>query len=590
VQSWPAAEPPLAFDRHLLERNLDCVRRRLVADEVDALLVTSGDRWLNEYTPRADNHRFLLSGFTGSTGLLILPVTGRAQLFVDGRYHLQADEEALPDLIEVVKLRFGSQLQGSVLEALAKWDRIAYEADRVASSFAEQIEALGATKAYCEGEIATCLDKSPAPLDRLLELIPPEISGRDGAAKIAAVREQLGDSEASFLLAALDDIAWLTDLRGYHFPHQSSFAAEGLLEGDRLHLCVAPELLREGPPKTADHLVWHAKPLAQLLAERPGEGEGERYRWDARTTNAALVASLRRARAAADLAPAAKNPVVAARAIKTAAELAHFESMNARSSAVIAETFRWLRAEIAAGRKVTELDFRDRANAHYAQAGARDLSFTTIAAAGPSSAIIHFSASSAERIIGANDLVLLDSGAYYEGGFATDITRTAIAGGRLAEPSPRQREIYTLVLKGLLRGMSAICPEGAPGAFFDAIAREPIYAGGYDYAHGTGHGVGIHVHEAGVGFAPLSGLTLRAGQVSSIEPGIYLEGFGGVRLENVVAFEAIPDRPGFLRNRPLNFVDYDEYLIDLARLDEAERDACARYRERCRRDGTLLEG
>lgn len=589
MSHWPSAEVPFQLDTSTVARHLERVQARLRDESIELLLVTSGDRWLNEYTPRADNHRYLLSGFTGSTGLLLVPATGRARLLVDGRYHLQADDEVDADLIDVVKLRFGSQLEGTALAELAAASRVGYEAERVSEALARDIESRADARAFGAEDIAGLLDRPERSARPALSRIDPALSGRSTAEKIAAVRARLGDDHAAFVLSALDDIAWLTDARGYHFPHQASFAAEGLLTADRLHLCLEPQLIAAGLPELDPAVVVHPCSLAEVLADEDGDGAQERYLWDARRTNAALIADLKRVRPGATFSAVAQNPVVAERALKTRAELAHFESMNARSSSAIAETFRWLRRELQAGRSVTELAFRDRAEAAYADVGARDLSFTTIAAAGPSSAIIHFSSSSAERIIAPDDLVLLDSGAYYEGGFATDITRTVIAAGRAVEASARQRQIYTLVLKGLLRGMRARCRDGAPGAYFDALAREPLHAEGFDYAHGTGHGVGIHVHEAGVGFAPTSPLALRAGNVSSIEPGIYLEGFGGVRLENVVTFEADPDRPGFLRNRPLNFVGYDPGLIDFDRLDATERADYEEYQAACERAGTLLE-
>ncbi|MEZ6196428.1 MAG: M24 family metallopeptidase [Planctomycetota bacterium] len=590
MPSWPETETPWTLDAPAIAAHHDAIRDFLAREGLDALVVTSSDPHLNEYTPLRNNHRYLLTGFTGSTALLLVPREGRARLHVDGRYHLQVDGEIDADRVEAVKVRFGSQLEANLLADLAGLERVAFDASRVSDAFADRIRAVApAARALSGGEIAAVLGGAPAPSARPLERIPAAISGRDAAAKLAAVRAELRAGDAIFLLAALDDLAWLTDLRGYHFARQSSFAATGFITSDEIHVCLDPAL-RDAPRPEIDPAVrLHFEPLEAVLGAEPWDERPRRVLWDRQRTTAALPDRLRAVRPEWSYEGLDRNPVVAVRARKTAAEIAHFEAMNARSSRAVAETFRWLRRELGAGRPVSELDFRDRANENYRAEGARDLSFSTIAASGPDSAIIHFSASSPEVLIRPDDLVLLDSGAYYEGGFATDITRTALAGGRAARASDRQREIHTLVLKGFLAGIGAICPDGTPGSYFDTLCRRPLHATGQDYAHGTGHGVGINVHEAGIGLSPTSSLPLHAGHVCSIEPGLYVPGFGGVRIENVVVFEDDPEHPGFLRNRSLNHVGIDPHLVDRDRLDERERVLLDDYQDRCRAEGTLLE-
>ena len=177
---------------------------------------------------------------------------------------------------------------------------------------------------------------------------------------------------------------------------------------------------------------------------------------------------------------------MAAMMVKTPAEIAHLESCNARSARAIVNTVRWVRERFARNERVSEWDYFEAANAFYAEQGARDQSFQTIAAVGANSAVIHFNSPSADVEAKADDMMLLDSGALYEGGFATDITRTFLAGGERAAAHPEQKRLYTLVLKGLLRAMGAVVPEGTRGSYLDTLAREPIHAAGLDYAHGTG--------------------------------------------------------------------------------------------------------
>ncbi|MCW8142016.1 MAG: M24 family metallopeptidase, partial [Planctomycetota bacterium] len=203
-------------------------------------------------------------------------------------------------------------------------------------------------------------------------------------------------------------------------------------------------------------------------------------------------------------------------------------------------------------------------------------SFKVIAAAGKNGAVIHYGTPDPERVIRAGELVLLDTGAYYAEGYATDLTRTFLAGSR-AEATAEQRRYFTLVLKAAVAGMSARLPVGARGDQLDAITRAPLWAAGLDFNHGTGHGVGINVHESPPRVSPNGAVKLEEGHVFSIEPGVYLPDFGGVRIENLVTLAAALDAPGFLDVVPLTTSRLDERLFDQALLTEAERAWLARY-------------
>ena len=183
-------------------------------------------------------------------------------------------------------------------------------------------------------------------------------------------------------------------------------------------------------------------------------------------------------------------------------------------------------------------------------------------------------------------MILLDSGGYFDGGFATDTTRTFF--GVAPKADPKKVEIYTLVLKGLLACQSAVFPEGTKGMVLDGLARNAMRKRGYDYAHGTGHGVGINVHEPGVRLSSISTVPMKAGQVVSIEPGIYLPGFGGVRLENIALVERHPDFPHLLRLRSFVYVGFDPALIDMNLLNEEEKKILEEYEAECLRRGTSL--
>jgi Xaa-Pro aminopeptidase len=237
---------------------------------------------------------------------------------------------------------------------------------------------------------------------------------------------------------------------------------------------------------------------------------------------------------------------------------------------------------------VSEWDFYQQANQFYRDEGAKEQSFKTISAVGPHSSIMHFSSPSDEIIAQADDLMLLDSGGYYESGLATDCTRTFIADEK-AEASEKQRLIYTLVLKGLVQAASSVVPKGTKGSVIDSLARAPLYKYGFDYNHGTGHGVGVHVHEPGTRLHLHSDQPLIAGHVLSIEPGIYIPGFGGVRLENIYVVKDHPDLEGFLYFESLVYLGFDHKLIEKDLLNEEELLFIQTYEKQCEERGRTFQ-
>ncbi len=264
--------------------------------------------------------------------------------------------------------------------------------------------------------------------------------------------------------------------------------------------------------------------------------------------------------------------------IKTEEEIQVIKSSFDRANAAIAETIRKTKEIVGKGESFSELDFYQLANDTYKEFGAIDNSFNTIAAFGPNASIIHYSDPSNQVLAKQGEFILFDSGALFESGFSTDTTRTFVCGGT---PSAKHKQIYTLVLKGLLQCQYAIFPEGTPGSSLDMLARQPLYKAGFDYAHGTGHGVGIGVHEGGAGISSRYTKPLKVGNLVSIEPGIYLPGFGGVRLENVALVKNHPDLPGMLCFESLVKVPFEEKLVDRSLLNSDELKWLEHYHSLC---------
>jgi Xaa-Pro aminopeptidase len=243
----------------------------------------------------------------------------------------------------------------------------------------------------------------------------------------------------------------------------------------------------------------------------------------------------------------------------------------ARADEVVQRAQRFVHHEVTEGRRVTEAEVARQVKALFLESGAWGLSFQVIAAAGAHGAVIHYSNPDDVTPLQEGEMFLLDTGGYYEGGYATDLTRTFLVGGSHIAATSEQKRLFTLVLKGAIAGMSARFPRGTRGEQLDALVRAPLWAAGLNYAHGTGHGVGVNVHEFPPRLMPGNRHPIEPGHVFSVEPGVYLPGYGGVRIENLVTCVDDPEDAGFLRIRPLTFSPFDERLFDDALLTNHER-------------------
>jgi Xaa-Pro aminopeptidase len=279
--------------------------------------------------------------------------------------------------------------------------------------------------------------------------------------------------------------------------------------------------------------------------------------------------------------------LLALRTRKTPEEMESIRSSFLRSSRAIAKTLRFGKAECQK-RRLSEWELAEQLKENYGDQGAVALSFKTISGAGANSAIVHYSNPSKDQCFDPGKLALLDSGAYYPEGFATDCTRGFFAGGanNAVQPEPWQKEIYTATLRAAIQVFIRPVDAGWSGKQVDAFIRSKVKESGHDYLHGTGHGIGIHVHEEGIRLSTLSIYPQSPFACVSVEPGIYLEGRGGVRVENVALLH--PEGQGHYRYENVVFVGYDWDLIDVSMLDESEKSYLRAYEARCRELGTQL--
>jgi Xaa-Pro aminopeptidase len=569
----------------IMQTRLEAVRRQMHRMGVDAVIVRSTDRFLNEYVPTDESARVWITGFTGSMGEVLITLDA-AYLAVDGRYWLQAEAEVDPKLWTLIKVQMGTGLDQAITDALVqaveaakpKKLRVGFEPERITLSTLERLQ-----KAVGAGCTWKALFPSPVEQARGADRPPardPGIRAVDQARVGATVREKLAAlapkltaaGADALLVQRLDDIAYLSNLRGSELPYQATFKSIALATPETLFVGIDPAKVPNAVRKCRDDVLFvpeaelwtlmGKKAKRKAVALDPSENT-EQARLQIEQTGAEVVLT------ASPLAPlkAKKNP----------AELAVMQEAFHRADHAVAEAIQWACKEVVAGKKVSERTFADQVSERFSAHGAVGLSFAIISAAGKNGAIIHYSDPSPRRLLKEGELMLLDTGAYFEEGYATDLTRTFLVGGPKQVATEEQQRIYTLVLKAAMAGMRATFPVGTTGAAIDALVRAPLWAEGLDYNHGTGHGVGVNVHEFPPRLNPASRTALEVGHVFSIEPGLYLPKFGGVRIENLCTVEPLPGAEGFLRVKPLTFSPLDKRLIDVRRLDPGEKAWLAAY-------------
>ena len=570
-------------------QRLTALFQHLAEAQVDTYLVLSSDAHLNEYVPAYQRRRAAISGFTGSAGDALISPEG-SHLFVDSRYYLQAEREVDPAWFRVHKL--GMEGAYTLLSWLTEMERqrgslrVGFDPFTLSMdsyvSYAKALRASASALVPISGNLVDAIwdDRPPTPVHPIYAL-PETVTGRSVADKLAAVREQMTQAGADVLiLTKLDEIAWLTNLRGSDVDHNPVFEAYCILERQHatcfVHVLPAPEVQQALAP----HMTFASYSAYTEAVRRLGDTPGLTVWLDPAGTTMGTRLLLPEGQRVHE----ARSPIVLMKAIKNAAEIASSHKAHQRAAAAKIRSLVRLERLLAAGQPVSERAYAEMLHEEYSsEEGFSDLSFTTIAAAGANGAIVHYSQASPEVELHNGELFLVDSGVQVLGG-TTDDTRTVSIG----TPSERQRRLYTLVLRCHIRLAQQKFPEGTNGQVLDGLARSLMWNAGLDYGHGTGHGVGafLNVHEGPQRLAPRgSEEPLQAGMIISNEPGYYEDGWGGIRLENlyvVMPDDDMPPHPSgkrWLQLEPLTLIPFDKRLIDWAQLTEAERAWLERYHQ-----------
>ena len=584
-----------------IKDRLAALTAQLAHDRLNGFVIPLTDEHMSEYVGGYAQRLEWLTGFGGSAGSAAVIGTGsgwRAAIFTDGRYTIQVREQVPGDLFEYQDVPKTSAAQW-LADHAAAGDRIGYDpwlhtrgwVDGAARSLAAKG---GELVAVAANPIDRIWDARPAPSLAKLEVHLDEHAGQTSAAKRAETAAWLGTRNAdAVVIAALDSIAWLLNIRGRDVSRTPVALAFAVLNADAsVDLFTAPEKLGA---EVRAHLGAGVRVHPRDAFETAlGAMAGKTIVADPASCVAAIFAALTEGGATVI---EERDPTLLAKAVKNPVEIAGTVAAHVRDGAALTRFLHWFDGEAPKG-QLTEMSaaarlrqFRDATNV------LEDLSFDTISGAGANAAIPHYRVSDeSSRAIAADSIYLVDSGGQYRDG-TTDVTRTLVVG----TPTPEMRDRFTRVLKGHIALAQAVFPAGTRGVQLDALARQHLWAAGLDYNHGTGHGVGsyLSVHEGPQRIAaawssqPGNDEPLVAGMILSNEPGYYKSGEYGIRIENLVLVEErrVPGQErDLLGFRELTLAPIDRNLVDTRLLTAGEREWVDRYHARVRAEiGPLLD-
>lgn len=566
----------------MIRQRIGQLRQIMAQRGIDAYIVPSADFHASEFVGEHFKARQYLSGFTGSAGTLVI-TANEAGLWTDGRYFLRAEQELDGSGIELFRMG----LEGSVsielfLDKTLPEDGVVGADGRMISAvWARTLQkSLGPKRRLQMSEDLVdeiWSERPPLPM-KPVYILPGQYAGRSAADKLAWLRGEMKKLGADVHVTAdLNEIAWLFNLRGADVQCNPVFLSYAVVEPEyaRLYLDarkVSPEV--NGYLKELGVALRPYEAVARELASL----SRSRILLDAQRVNYMLYSVL------ADRGELIEqdSPILGAKAVKNPVEQENLRQAHLMDGLALTRMLYWLKTT-PPEQLGTELQAADRIDRiRMENRHCIGPSFGTLAGYGPHGAIIHYRPTrESQALLEPHGLLLLDSGGHYWEG-TTDVTRT-VALGPLTE---EEKKHFTLVLQGMLNLSAAVFPHGCRGFHLDALARTPLWAEGLDYGHGTGHGIGYLscVHEPPIGFSwrrtqRYDTAVLEPGMVISDEPGVYIPGSHGIRLENQLLCQKAKTE-GFLCFETLTLVPIDLDAVDLQWLDEAGRIRLNAYHQR----------
>lgn len=559
-----------------IELRLARLRELMKREHLSAFIFPSTDAHQSEYVADHWRGREWISGFNGSAGTAVVTMKSAA-LWTDSRYFLAAEEQLEDTEYQLMRLK----MEGT--PTIAEW--LGKELQDVQSP---EVGLDGMVNSYNYVKDLSCslrklggitLRTNLDPLEQIwenrpslpanpVEIQPLEYAGETLASKVVRIRKSLRELHADgMLVSALDDIAWTLNLRGTDVHCNPVFVSYLLIESDKVSLFVDDNKLS---PEVKQYLQDNQVSLYNYnKVEKCLESYSEyNILLDGDETSYYLWKTVK-----CQEIVAAASPIPAMKAVKNEAEIEGYRSAMLKDGVAMVKFLKWLKPAVEAGGQ-TEISIGEKLTSLRAEQKLfRDISFDTIAGYAQHGAIVHYEATpETDVVLKPEGLILIDSGAQYQDG-TTDITRT-IALGAVSE---EMKHIYTLVLKAHIQLELVKFPDGASGTQLDAVGRECMWREGYNFLHGTGHGVGSYLcvhegpHQIRMEWMPTP---LRAGMTLTDEPGLYLAGKFGVRIENTVLISDYMSTEfgKFLQIEPLTLCPIDTTPIDVGMLLPEEID------------------
>ena len=556
-----------------INQRLESLREVMRREHLSAFIFPSTDAHQSEYVADHWQGRTWISGFNGSAGTAVVTMKSAA-LWTDSRYFLAAEEQLKGTEFQLMKLKIeGTPTISEWLAQELQGENAEVGLDGMVNSYHETMGLIADLRKSGGITVRTNFDPlgliwtdRPAIPANPVEIQPMEFAGESVASKISRIRTALRQRHADgMLISALDDIAWTLNLRGTDVHCVPVFVSYLLISSQQVSLYVDSAKIND---EVKAYLTENGISLYPYNKVAEGLERYSEYNilLDGDETSYFLWKTVKCKEIIAG-----NSPVPAMKAQKNDREIAGFRQAMLRDGVAMVKFLRWLKPAVEAGGQ-TEISIDGKLTSLRAEQHLfRDISFDTIAGYQAHGAIVHYEATPETDVaLKPEGLILIDSGAQYQDG-TTDITRT-IALGPVTE---EMKHVYTLVLKGHIQLELAKFPDGASGTQLDALARECMWREGYNYLHGTGHGVGacLSVHEGPhqirMEWKPTP---LRAGMTVTDEPGLYLSGKFGVRIENTLLIKdyQTTEFGKFLQMESLTLCPIDLTPVDFSMLQPEE--------------------
>ncbi|XP_041369026.1 xaa-Pro aminopeptidase 1-like [Gigantopelta aegis] len=569
-----------------------------VTEPLQAYIIPTGDYHQSEYVAPCDHRRAFVSGFTGSAGTAVI-TDKKAALWTDGRYYLQAEKQLDNNWILMKDGLTDTPTQAAwlskILPVASKVgvDPFLLSVERW-KPLAKELKSNGHVLIPVTENLVDLMWKDrPEPPNNPLIVLSQKYTGLSWQDKVKKVRDKMHTKDVgAIVITALDEVAWLFNLRGSDIEYNPVFYAYAMVTFDGVYLFIDESKLDNS---VNSHLCVGAtlSTDSEITVEiHPYEDVNSFITCHAEVTDRKIWISEKSSYGITNLIPkpvrlTQTSAVAVLKCVKNETEIKGAKKAHVKDAVAMCEFMHWLENEVPKG-TVTEISAADKvAKLRSQQDEFMSLSFDTISSIGADAAIIHYKPTpESDKPITTDQIYLCDSGAQYKDG-TTDITRTI----HLGTPSKYEQECFTRVLKGHIKLSTTVFPNGIKGHNLDSLARTALWDVGLEYLHGTGHGVGsfLNVHEGPCGISPkvsAGEIPLEAGMILSDEPGYYENEKFGVRIENCVLVVKTEtkynfQKRGFLTFEPLTLVPMQTKMIDPSLLTQQEIDWLNDYHDTC---------